>query len=107
MTAADCLQSQNYVTTDGQSPSLAWCQTPSWAKEHIFVTFRQFRVFFIWGTLSDERTCLSFIIAARKQQTRVYSVRVRVRVTLRLAVYRQFVCFWPRYINNLGTECIE
>jgi hypothetical protein len=31
-------QSQSYVTTDGQSASLSWCQAPSWAKDQIFVT---------------------------------------------------------------------
>jgi hypothetical protein len=33
-------QSQRYVTTDGQSASLSWCQVPSWTQDQIFVTVR-------------------------------------------------------------------
>jgi hypothetical protein len=38
------LQSQSYVTTDGQSASLSWCVAPSGTQGQIFVTVRQLRV---------------------------------------------------------------
>jgi hypothetical protein len=42
---SDCSsQSQNYVTTDGQSASVSWCQAARAAQNEIFVTVRQLRV---------------------------------------------------------------
>jgi hypothetical protein len=37
-------QSYSYVTTDGQSASLPWCQAPSWAQCQILVAIRELRV---------------------------------------------------------------
>jgi hypothetical protein len=39
-------QSQSYVTTDGQSASLSWCQAPIWGlrPDFFFFTLRQLRV---------------------------------------------------------------
>jgi hypothetical protein len=34
-------QSQSYVTTDGQSTSLSWCEAHIWAQDKIFITVRQ------------------------------------------------------------------
>jgi hypothetical protein len=49
--------SQCYVTTDGQSASLSWCQAPSGAQDQIFVTVRQTVAgLLMWCALSDERT---------------------------------------------------
>jgi hypothetical protein len=63
------LELVSYITTDGQSASLSWCQSasplrvkhPSGAYHQIFKTVRQLRA--CWcGALSDERTGLSFTI---------------------------------------------
>jgi hypothetical protein len=51
-------QSQNYVTTDGQSSSLFRCQAPIWGLRPDFYSVRQLRV--CWcGALSlmRERVC--------------------------------------------------
>jgi hypothetical protein len=51
------------ITTDGQSTILPWCQdTPGTLDElfsfPILIIFRLLRFLFIWGALSDERTCM-------------------------------------------------
>jgi hypothetical protein len=40
----DQSQSQSYITADGQSVSLSWCQVASEVQDQIFVTVRQLRV---------------------------------------------------------------
>jgi hypothetical protein len=50
--------SQSSVTADGRSASVLWCQAASWANDQIFVTVRELRFLFMWGGLSDDRTCL-------------------------------------------------
>jgi hypothetical protein len=57
-------QSQSYVTTDGQSVSLPWCQAPTWGSRPDCYYCQTLDDFFIWGALSDERTGMSFTIAA-------------------------------------------
>jgi hypothetical protein len=50
--------SQSYITNDGQSASLSWCQPPSGVQDNVFVTVRQLRV--CWcGTpsLTSGRVC--------------------------------------------------
>jgi hypothetical protein len=51
-------QSRSYVTTDGQSASLSWCQAASGAYDQILVTIRQLRVC-LCGTpsLTTGRVC--------------------------------------------------
>jgi hypothetical protein len=56
-------QSQGYVTTYGQSASLSWNKTPIWGLRPDFC-YCQLWVYWWWGALSDERTGLSFTIAA-------------------------------------------
>jgi hypothetical protein len=64
------LQSESYVTTDGQSASLSWYKAPirGLRPDFYFRTEYEIRVtikFLIpWGALSDERTGLSFVCAA-------------------------------------------
>jgi hypothetical protein len=53
----------------------------------------------IWSALSDERTGLSFTIATGPRQRRAALVKVKDKVTLRLAVYRQSL--------HLGTKPLE
>jgi hypothetical protein len=51
--------------TDGQSASLSWCQAVSAAQDQIFVTVG---CGFVHVGLSNERTGLSFTIAAGPRQ---------------------------------------
>jgi hypothetical protein len=51
-------QIPSHIATDGQSVSKSWCRAPSGAHNHRFVT-----VLFLWGTISDERSGLSFVYA--------------------------------------------
>jgi hypothetical protein len=56
--------SESYVTTDGQSASLSRYKEPIWVSRPDFY-YRQTAVSFLMlGALSDERTSLSFTIAA-------------------------------------------
>jgi hypothetical protein len=54
---------ESYVTTDGQSASVSWNKAPSGAYDQIFDS-QTFADLLMWGALSDERTGLSFKIAA-------------------------------------------
>jgi hypothetical protein len=65
-------QSQRYITTDGQSASLSWCQAPIWDLRSDFYSCQTGAVFLMWGALSDERTCLQLTIAAGPRQS-IYS----------------------------------
>jgi hypothetical protein len=67
-------QSQNYVTTDGQSASLSWCQAPTWGQRPDFYYSQTVAGLLMWGALSEERMGLSFTIAAgprHRSQVRV------------------------------------
>jgi hypothetical protein len=55
---------ESYVTTDGQSASLSWNETPVWGPRPDFCYFQTVADFLMWGVLSDGRTGLSFIITA-------------------------------------------
>jgi hypothetical protein len=67
-------ESESYVTTDGQSASLSWYKAPIWGLRPDFCCRmeygirRTFAGLLIWGALSDERTGLSFTIAAGPSQ---------------------------------------
>jgi hypothetical protein len=57
-------QSHSYMTTDGQSASLSWCQAPIWDPQPNFlllplIIFRQVTDLLMWGALSDEKSGLS------------------------------------------------
>jgi hypothetical protein len=64
-------QSRSHIATDGQSISKSWCRTPSDIYYSLTGT-----VLFFWGTLSDERTGLSFFYAAGPRQRSLFRVRV-------------------------------
>jgi hypothetical protein len=49
---------------------------PSGAYDQIFITCVTFTVLFLWGALSDERSCLSFVCAAGPCQRNLSRVRV-------------------------------
>jgi hypothetical protein len=57
-------QSQSFVTTDGQSTSLSWCQAPIWGVRPNIYCCQTVAGLFMWGVLSDERTGLTFTSAA-------------------------------------------
>jgi hypothetical protein len=68
-------ESQSYVTTDGQSASLSWNKAPIWDLRPDFCYHRIFAGLLMWGALSDERTGLSFTIAAGPSQRSHSQVR--------------------------------
>jgi hypothetical protein len=73
--------------TDGQSASLCWCQASSGAQDQNFVIIRQLRVCSCGApSLTRRQVCRLQLLLA------LASAQFRVRVTLRLAVYRQSVC---------------
>jgi hypothetical protein len=68
--------SQSYtITTDGQSASLSWNKAPIWGLRPDFY-YCQTVAGLMWGALSDERTGLSFAIAASPRQHGHSRVRV-------------------------------
>jgi hypothetical protein len=78
-------ESESYVTADGQSASLSWNKAPIWGLRRDLYYCQTVRGLSMWGVLSDERTGLSFTIAAGTRQ-RSHS---RVRVP----------CDWRSYIT--------
>jgi hypothetical protein len=69
-------QSQSYVTTDGQSASLSWCQAPIWGLRPDFYYCQTVTSLLMWGALSVKRTGQPFIIAAGPRQRNYSWVRV-------------------------------
>jgi hypothetical protein len=57
-------ESESYVKTDGQSVSLPWNKAPIWGSQPDFYCCKAAAVLLMCGALSDERTGLSFTIAA-------------------------------------------
>jgi hypothetical protein len=69
-------RSQTYVTTDGQSASLSWCQAPVWGQRPDFYYSQTVTGFSLRGALSSERTCLPFTVATGSCQRGHSRVRV-------------------------------
>jgi hypothetical protein len=61
-------RSQSYVMTDGQLASLSSCQGSIWGPKPDFCYCQTVAGLLMWGALSDERTGLSFTIAAGLRQ---------------------------------------
>jgi hypothetical protein len=61
-------ESESYVTIDGPSASLSWNKAPIWSLRSHFYYCQTVVGLLIWGVLSDERTGLSFTIAAGPRQ---------------------------------------
>jgi hypothetical protein len=80
-------QSQSYVTTDGQSASLSWYETP------------------MWGALSDKRTGLSFIYATGTPWCSLSWVRVPLDCYIAVArtTHKKLL---PLLLRRLPTQCI-
>jgi hypothetical protein len=55
------LKNQSHIATDGLSISKSWCQTPIWGSWPNIYYSLEITVLFSWGSLSDERTGLSFV----------------------------------------------
>jgi hypothetical protein len=66
-------QSQSYVTTDGQSASLSWCEAPIWGPRLDFYYCQTVACLLMWSALSDERMGLSFTIAAGPRLAQSFS----------------------------------
>jgi hypothetical protein len=68
--------SESHVTTDGQSASLSCNKAPIWDLGPDFYYCQMVAGLLVWGALSDERTGLSFTIAAGPRQRSHSRVRV-------------------------------
>jgi hypothetical protein len=93
-------RSRRYVTTDGQSVRLSWCQACCWAQDQILLLLAV-----ILG--SESRWTPDHILLSQirdshdlEGQQTTLRIRVRVRVTIRLAVYRQSVCLGAKPLKN-------
>jgi hypothetical protein len=49
-----CQSLSKYITTDGQSASLSWCQAPMWGPWPYFYYYQTVADLLMWGALSDE-----------------------------------------------------
>jgi hypothetical protein len=68
--------SESYITTDRQSASLSWNKAPIWGLQPDFYYCQTVVGLLMWGALSDERTSMTFTIAADPHQHRHSRVRV-------------------------------
>jgi hypothetical protein len=70
------VESESYVTTDGQSASLTWNKALIWGLRPDLYYYQTVAGLLMWGTLSDERTGLSFTIAGGPRRRSHSRVRV-------------------------------
>jgi hypothetical protein len=70
------LQSESYVTTDGQSASLSCNKAPMWGLRPDFYYCQTVAGMLMWSPLSDERMGLSFVYAASPCQRSLSRVQV-------------------------------
>jgi hypothetical protein len=73
---ASYTESESHVTTDGQPASLSWNKAPIWRLRPDLCYCLTITGLLIWGTLSDERTGLSFTVATGPRQRSNSRVRV-------------------------------
>jgi hypothetical protein len=110
LSARQC-QSQSFITTDGQSASLSWCQAPIWNPRPIYlllssITFRQLRIWWRRApSLARGRVC-SFqfpICNAFTQNLKANfvpdskhhgSITATNRLTLRSEIFATTAVFW-------------
>jgi hypothetical protein len=69
-------ESEAYVMTDCQSASLSWNKASICGLRQNFHYCQTFEGLLMWGAFSDERTGLSFTIAAGPRQRGHFRVRV-------------------------------
>jgi uncharacterized membrane protein len=70
------LNSQSYITTDGQSANLSWNKAPIWGLRPDLDYCLTVVGLLVWGVLSDERTGLPFAIATGPRQRSHFRFRV-------------------------------
>jgi hypothetical protein len=90
------------LTTDGQSTSLSWNKAPIWGLRPDSYYSQIVAGLLMWGALSEERTGLSFTIAAAPRQRSHSRVRAlwTCQITLRLAVYHQSALLGARPLET-------
>jgi hypothetical protein len=69
-------ESESYITIESQSASLSWNKAPFWSLRPDFYYCQTVAGLLMRGALSDERTSLSFTIAACPRQCSHFRVRV-------------------------------
>jgi hypothetical protein len=69
-------ESESCVTTDSQSANVSWNKAPIWGSRPDFYYCQSVAGLLMWSALSDERTGLSFTIAAGPRQRSRSRVRV-------------------------------
>jgi hypothetical protein len=69
-------ESESYVTTDGESASLSWNKASVWVLRPDLYYYQSVASLLMWEALSDQRTGLSFTIAAGLRQHNHSQVRV-------------------------------
>jgi hypothetical protein len=79
-------QSQSYVTIDGQSAILSWNKAHIWGLRPDFCYCHTVAGLLMWGSLSDERTALSFTISAGPNQRSHSGLRVPLDLRLYFTV---------------------
>jgi hypothetical protein len=62
------IKTQTHITSDGQWDKLAWCQASSGAQDDLCFS-QTVSGLKIWGALSEEGTCLSFVIVGCLQRS--------------------------------------
>jgi hypothetical protein len=67
---------KSYVTTDGLSPRLSWCQAPIWGPRPGFCYRGTVAGLLMWGAFSDERVDLSFTISVGPRQRNSWPSRL-------------------------------
>jgi hypothetical protein len=79
----DCLrltncspESESYIASDGQSASPSWNKAPVWGFRPDFYYCQTVSGLLMWGAVFDERTGLSFTIAAGPLQSSHFRVLV-------------------------------
>jgi hypothetical protein len=70
------IESESYVTADGQPASLSWNKASMWGLRPDLYYCLTVAGLLIWGALSDERSGLSFVCAAGPCQRSLSQVRV-------------------------------
>jgi hypothetical protein len=79
----------SYITTDGQSASMSWCQAPIWGLWPDYYYCQTIAVLLTWASLSDERSGLSFTMY-NVQYIYILHVILRYSHTLSLSLSLSF-----------------
>jgi hypothetical protein len=66
---------ESHVATDSQSASLSWNKAPTWGLRPDFYYCLTVAGLLIWGALSEEKTGLSFTIAAGLASAVIFGVK--------------------------------